>query len=275
MGDKTSSKENAKKQAPKWAMEPFKYFLNQTEYLSQILFLTIKGISVLRAMPQTVKAVAMAEDMQNDTDYENKLAEAEKSAKLAQMEIDREFPIVHAQAIVSLWSFLEALIHSFIVEWVRNNPQAFKFNEIHKLRIRLGEYEQLRDYERYNYIVELLEKDIAIGLRNGTTRFEALLKPFGLSGEIPENIRRDIYELGQVRNIIVHRAGVVDRELLDACPWLDLAFGDEIRVSHKMFKNYVIATHQYVTLIICRVGEYFDVDMNDHREQVLKNSTKT
>lgn len=274
MDGNNDQQQNVKKRAPQWAMEPFEYFLSQTEHLCQVLHLTIQGISVLRSMPKVVSAVAKATDMHDGAEHEEKLAAAERQAELAQTEVDRGFPFVHSQAVVGLWSYLEALFHSFLVEWLRNDPQALRCQQVQKLRIRLGDYEQLHGYERYEYVVELLEKDIAIGLRNGTTRFEALLVPFGLSGEIPEDIKRDIYELGQVRNTIVHRAGVVDRQLLDACPWLGYSFGDEIQVSHAMFGTYMVATHRYVVLVICRVGEYFGVDMSDEEEGILASSAE-
>ena len=58
MNSNSDQKENKQKRAPNWAMEPFEYFLDQTEYLSQILHLTIRGISGLRGIPKIVEVVA-------------------------------------------------------------------------------------------------------------------------------------------------------------------------------------------------------------------------
>ena len=242
---------------------PFKNYLEQIGYLTEFLELTQQGISVLRAMPKIVKVVAHAEGESRGSEYEKKLEIAEKSADLADRELATGFPILHSQVTVSLWGYLEALIKDFVTEWLMNEPSSFQVAELQKLKIKLGMYEQLEGYYRYNYIVELLENEVAAGLRNGTTRFEAMLKPFGLEGEVPKDIKRDIYELGQVRNIIVHRSGIADRQMLSACPWLDLTPGQTVQVSPKMFDRYLNATTNYVTLLIYRIGEHFGADMSD------------
>ena len=75
-----------------------------------------------------------------------------------------------------------------------------------------------------------LEAEFAAGLRNGVERFEVMLKPFGLDGSVPEKLRRDMFEFGQIRNAIVHRGGHVDRQLSNACPWLGFAVGEELPI---------------------------------------------
>lgn len=52
----------------------------------------------------------------------------------------------------------------------------------------------------------------------GVARFETLLALVELSGAIDEEHRKGLFELQQVRNVIVHRAGIVDRRLREQCP---------------------------------------------------------
>lgn len=272
------NQEAVKKGAPKWSTTPFRDYIEQVEYLFEFLELTRQGISVLQAMPKAVEALALAEGENRSSDsfpgskYERTLNIAEKSADLAARELATGFPILHSQAVVTMWGYLEALIKVFIAKWLMNEPSAFQVPEIRRLKIKLGVYEQLQGYDRYEYIVELLEKEVAVGLRNGTTRFEEILKPFGLEGEIPKDAKRGIYELGQVRNVIVHRSGITDRQILSACPWLDLTAGEKIHVSPEMLGRYFEATMIYVTLLIFRVAEYFGVDMSDQRAELLAST---
>ena len=120
----------------------------------------------------------------------------------------------------------------------------------------------------------MLEKELGAGLRDGVTRFEAILDPFGLSGELPASLRREIYELGQVRNLIAHNASKVDRRFADACPWLEVKTGDELYVSRDMVSKYCSVTGAYIALIICRVGEHFGVDMSDARLSIFEEFEK-
>ena len=101
-----------------------------------------------------------------------------------------------------------------------------------------------------------------------------MLEPFGLSGELPASLRREIYELSQVRNLIAHNASKVDRRFIDSCPWLGVKIGDEFIVSRDMFERYNYVTTVYATLIICRVGEHFGVDMSDDVFSILEEFEK-
>jgi hypothetical protein len=161
------------------------------------------------------------------------------------------------------------MVRATIVAWLENDAQSFKIDVIGKLRVRVGEYETLGQDEKYHYIAQLLESEVAAGLRNGVDRFEALLKPFGLDGPIPEKLRRDIFEFGQIRNVIVHRGGHTDRQLSIACPWLEFPLGEELPVGRAHFDRYRGAAHSYVVLLICRVGERFGHDVTTRKEGVF------
>jgi len=218
-----------------------------------------------------IKQTLDEENKQKDKESnQKKLVHAKRTAELAENEIKTGFPLLHALAVVNLWTFLEALIHSFMCSWIKNIPNSLLIDPIPKLKIKIGDYERLNKAERISYIAELLDKELGAGLRHGVNRFEVLLEPLGLSGSIPDWVRRDIYELAQVRNAIVHRIGVTDRQLKNECPWLKLKLGDEIVVTHKMFTNYMEAAHSYVTELIYRVGEKYGVDMSKERSHLQK-----
>ena len=90
-------------------------------------------------------------------------------------------------------------------------------------------------------------------------------KPFGLSGPVDDNVRRDLFELNQIRNAWVHRSGFADRRLVESCPWLNLKVGDAIRIDHKTTERYYNSVMAYALELIVRNGEYFGVDMSTVR----------
>jgi hypothetical protein len=164
---------------------------------------------------------------------------------------------------------LGSAVLEFVTEWFENQPDALQTEPVCKLRVRVGDYELLRADERFAYLAALLDREVSAGIRNGTERFESLLRPLGLDGPVPKSLAKDIFELGQVRNGVVHRGGRVDRKLAESCPWLDLKPDDELKVSQDMFRRYSVAATQYLILLICRVGERFGVDMTENRQQVF------
>jgi len=256
--------------APKWATQPFRDFMERTERIDQLIDLSIKGISMLRGVPKIVEVLAKVErGSAKEDDYS--VRRAKKAAKLAQREVDEGFPLLHAQATIALWSTLEATIRLFIVRWLQNYEQAMEVEAIQKLRVKIGDYECLEGGDRFFYILDRLDQELSAPLKNGITRFELLLEPFGLSGPVDEDVKRNLFELNHVRNSLVHRSGFADRRLIDSCPWLKLTVNDPVKVDHEMMRNYFISVMKYITELIARVGERFGVDMAEVRCKLKTN----
>ena len=78
-----------------------------------------------------------------------------------------------------------------------------------------------------------------------------------MSGSVEEHVKRTLFEMNQVRNVLVHKRGIADRRLVEACPWLNLSLGDSVKVDHKMFQRYDEAVQKYVLTIMDRVSERF------------------
>jgi len=246
------------------AADLFELFLKDSQRLMQVVALSSKGISIIRSMPKVEEALAKVKGISDSEDSKERALRANEEAKLAERECDDDFPLLHGWAIIGLWALLEDLIKGFIAEWLKGNKEARNVDEIKRLKIRLGEYESIPKGERYLFVAELLEKEIGTGLRAGTTRFEALLRPFDLSGEVPEIIHRLIFEMGQVRNLIAHRGGRVDRTFKTTCPWISFKIGSQLTVSRHMLSAYYEAVHIYVTILICRAGSKSGKDMTEY-----------
>jgi hypothetical protein len=185
--------------------------------------------------------------------------EFERIAKLAHREVDHGFPLLYGQAAIAMWSSLEALIRSLIAQWLLNTPEAWQLDAVKKLRVKLGDYESLDRFERCLWITDLIDQEVSGPLRNGVNRFESLLQPFGLSGSIDPEWRKTLLELSQVRNVLVHRNGTVDRKLIDACPWLKLKLGDHLMVTDSMWHAYSQTIARYVGELIQRVRVRLDL----------------
>ena len=103
-----------------------------------------------------------------------------------------------------------------------------------------------------------LERNLKANERFGVNRIEVLLSVMGLPGqEIPEEVKRNIFEMQQVRNTIVHRGSIADKRLVEACPWLGLVPGAIIRVTHEDYRRYVRSVDDYVVGLINRARAHF------------------
>ena len=182
-----------------------------------------------------------------------KISEAQAVSDLAQSEIDNGFPLLHEQATVALWSSLEALVRRLISLWLVNHRESWQVEEIRRLKIGIGDYESLELLDRCYWVADMFDQEAGGPLRKGAARFESLLAPFGLSGPIPEEVRRALFELCEVRNSVVHRRGFVDKRLLDTCPWLGRSLGEKLTIKHEMWSAYEKAVGGYVLELIERM----------------------
>jgi hypothetical protein len=247
----------------KWATECLRSFIDDQHQVEQLMHLSMRGISILRAMPKALDALAKADPDEYSTDDAwRRRKSIQETSELAQSEVDTDFPVLHAQAAISLWGAMEVLIRTLVAKWIQNRPDVFQLEIMKKLRVRLGEYESLSSEERAFYIADLIEIELSAGLKLGVGRFETLLEPFGLSGAVPDAVRRTIFELSQIRNVLVHRRGIADRRLVQQCPWLGLAIGDRVTISHGRYTAFRFAAMTYAMEILqrlrCRHGRERD-----------------
>jgi hypothetical protein len=253
---------------PDWAGPPFRRFLEDQRQVLIFYQLAIEGISIIYYRFQRVEE--LAEELKklnkksgiesaHEPDEIKEHEEMKKRAEYARREAEQGFPVLNEQATVNLWSALETLVKDLVACWIENVPTARQSEAVRKVRIRLADYEAMSAEERSFYLIDELERDLGAPLRQGVNRFEVLLTLFGLSGELEDDLRRELFELSHVRNVIVHRRGIADRKLVDACPWLALKTGDRVTVTSDAHHRYFDAVHEYGTVLVNRVNRYFAV----------------
>jgi len=258
--------EKKKNKVPAWALQPFEDSLERLKETQVTLMLAIKGISGIRGIPKIIKALAIIKSETGKLDDEDikrlGLAKeeadlAQREADLAQREVDKGFPLLHAQALISLWGILESLVHTFLADWLTHESTAKEIEVVKKIKIKLTEFEVMDSQERNYYIIQTLEQQLAASYKKGILRFEILLDIFGFRGGIDNQVKRDILELQQIRHVLVHRHGVIDKKLKEACPWIHLKVGNKIRVTQKDMMRYSLAVDKYVAELVRRVALHF------------------
>lgn len=256
-----------KPKAPDWALSPLEEFVNQSERLAIVVRLSVQGMSMAKALPKVMEALRRADGEELDADLHEK---AVRDAEFVEKERSEGFPVVHGQAVLSLWSLLELAVKDLIAAWIRNNPDLLLTPPISSLKMKIGDYLMIDEDEKYLFFVDVIERDIGAGIKNGINRFESLIDAVGLSGVTPRKMNDVFFEFGQVRNALAHQGNRADKKLIANCPWLNLEVGKDLRVNSEMFQKYQKASLSYATLLICRTAEKFGVDMQFETEGILK-----
>lgn len=257
---------------PDWAFEPIRNFRDHTTEILDVLHLSCSGISMHRNRPDMIKWSAKVDEFlerigekkehsrHDHGGTQDLLDEAERQANLAKQELEKGFPLLHAQALISCWTALEVYVENLLVAWLENDPTALEAEAVGKLKIPLWEYHQMDGRERNLHIVQLLQREQSGPLAAGVTAFEVQLRPFGLGGEVDRDISKDIFEASHLRNVLVHRRGVADRRLLNACPWMDLKLGEPVVMSQDEFARLTLAITHYAVIIHDRVRQHFGLE---------------
>jgi hypothetical protein len=168
-------------------------------------------------------------------------------------EIKTDFPFLNSQYVVHLWGSLESLVMSSLAATIHNEPAFLDLKEIKRIKISVSEYEKLGPYDRAYYLIKQLDNSLDGPFKRGVERFEGLLKVFGLDGDVPDTIKKTLFELQQVRNVLVHKGGIVDLSLVGSCPWLGLSVGENFKIDLDKLKIYFDSVFDYVTLLIDRL----------------------
>jgi hypothetical protein len=231
----------------------------------------MRGISGLRGVPEAIKVLREVYDQKEQKEKEESparelipLEEAQAIADFAQSEVDKGFPILHAHALVGLWGTIEVMVEDLIIAFLINEDALLKRDAFSKVRIPLADFEGLEKEERMRLLVVELERASGLNRKFGVDRFESLLGPIDLSGTVEPDIRKEVRALHHIRNIVVHRASVADRRMVEGCPWLNLQIGEKVVVTHDVINRSNKALVGYVVELIHRVGDRFGVDTRNN-----------
>lgn len=205
-----------------------------------------------------------AEDL---VDYSSRLKSTEQLAEVARREIDEDHPLLNALATVYCWSILDSFIRDYLALWITRRPSSRKVEPLQRIRIYFGEYESLNPHERNHYIIGRMAEELGVNRKHGLYRFRLLLEPFGLSFKLSNNLERDLIELQNVRNIIVHRNGLVDRRFQDACPWIKQNIGSKIIIDTQQNMAYYLAANAVIVNLIYEVGSIYGVDYEKEKAE--------
>ena len=242
---------------PEWAAKPFEDFRAFHGRTSDLLHLCREGIFFLGARPplnDALNSVARSDDEKVSVQDEEL---AKRNAKLAESEGRADHPLLHAQAVILLWTGLEALVRDFFSTWLENVEAARSVETLRRTKVRLGEFESLAGSERYAFMLDALEETLGTRPSAGIERFETLFRTFGLSSSLPEGVPETLFELAHVRHLLVHRRGVADKRFAEALPRFGCEVGGEIRISHAHYHRYYDAVDRYVFELIQRLRAHF------------------
>ncbi len=256
---------------PRYAANPLQRFREYVTDSTQLLRLSIMGIHMLIEIPDTLRFIEQHEPPRDPPEdpaehqekFQQQLRLAEEAAQFAKRECKSGFPLLHAHTVVGLWSAFVSAIEDAVAGMLMNEPDLLQLEIFSKVRIPLADFEALEKQERMRVLVQEIEKNNNLVRRQGVDGFEALFAHVNLSGAVDPEVKKSIWELSHVRNVIVHRGSVADRRLVQSCPWMGLKVGDHVTVTKEALGRYFDALGEYLLTILRRLCIKYEVDYEE------------
>jgi len=240
------------------ALEPANYFLRYVRESGELVELSMRGTFLLTQQPALTKAMLELDEYRAgelNPDREHVLQDASRLADLAQRELQRDFPLLNAHAIVGVWGALESWIGDMCCRWVGLFPDRCDWGN---RRIKVSPDDLLSDDpgQKAQVLLATLKADLKADEKLGVNQFESMLRPLGLSGPVPKLISDALFRMQQIRHIYAHRAGIADAVFVERCHSLmDCAVGERVHVDGKQMSVLTSAAVQYSHILHLRVED--------------------
>jgi hypothetical protein len=160
---------------------------------------------------------------------------APSDAAFAQEEIDQGFATIFAHHTIAVWAAVETTLEQIVVSFLLRHPTARSRILAAAPTLKPGTIrtDTLPNAKRVVRRWQAsLEDPSALG------RTLEMLSALGFEATLPDKARRDLDEMGAVRNVMLHRAGFADAELLQRCPWFEVTKGARLTISQPMMDRY-------------------------------------
>ncbi|MCZ6453166.1 MAG: hypothetical protein O6909_02890 [Alphaproteobacteria bacterium] len=240
-------------------VRPYEQCIDYLDEQGKLLRVSIRGTSILRGAPRLIEVLNKVnlQDLNEENEgqmeeAETKLRLAKTDAEFARQQIDSGFPILFSNSIIGIWGALERLISDIFVAHLRNHPHLLEMQPFSRVRLSISDFHRMTELERYRYIFREIERNTKATNHPGIARFESMLDILGLAGRTNKQIRRNLLELYYVRNLLVHRGGIVDQQFIDNCPWKRVRSGNKLPLRHRDYKRYMKSADEYIARLVRR-----------------------
>ncbi|MEO8015507.1 MAG: hypothetical protein ABI642_15305 [Polaromonas sp.] len=229
--------------------EPFnRILLVRQNALDEAIEVCCHGIANTCDLPYPVDALALVRKTPPEA-ASKQIEYAKTLACTAQREMETGFGSIFEMATVLLWGALETAVRDFVTLWLAKHPQARESDVLGRIKLRFADFTSLSTEELHESVVGQIERETAAHLKKGMDRFDALLSAARISVPVEAALRQPLLALSEVSNVLVHKAGTVDRRLAQSCPWLELKERGTMRVSRDRYMKYNRSVGNYAACI--------------------------
>ena len=238
---------------PKEVLTLFQRYTDYAKDTNAVTKLSVQALSLTQDMLGILYTILPSVEGDKKTVIENKISGLEKNAEIAAREVKSGYSTIFSQALVANWAALETLMEDLTILWLVCGSAGLNNEVFQKVKFTLAIYEELTKEERMQYLLKEAMRFQGTDMKSGISRFETPLDWVGLGGSVDKQVKTDMYEFSQIRNLIVHRMCIVDKKFHEACPNISPGVGKTLYINMEQFSRYSGAAIDYAGIIAKRV----------------------
>lgn len=160
---------------------------------------------------------------------------APDDASFAKKEIDAGFPTICAHHTIAVWAAIETTIEQIFTSYLlkATNSNELLLALAPNLNSKKVKTDTLSSAKRAVKMWEATFYD-----PSNISRALTMLAALGFKANISQQVKQDLDEMSETRNIILHRAGFLDETFLKKCPWFDLPVDRHLKIDQNMMDRY-------------------------------------
>lgn len=223
-------------------------YINEVQ---QVITFSPKAATITEQLPNILNAIpveSLGWSKEHVDEWHKMKVVYEKLSTTASVQISDNFNQNYSLGAVLLWGAVEVLICDVLKQIIKDYPNLLEKQSIRKIKISLSDFMELSDDERRHYIVRELMTEHCVGY--GSKRYESLLNIFDIKIKIGVRNQKSLYELQNVRNVIVHHRGIGDSTLIKRCGTKKYKIGKRVKIRNHDFNRYLKAVVAYATSLI-------------------------
>lgn len=219
-----------------------------------LLGLIERGTTVLAGFPTylaVTEPIIRAHSPQTMEAFSRLVSAARGDAKLADRYLSDGLRISHAHACVAFWSGLESTIEDTLINHVQRVSDARQRIESQCPKLGKDLDADLSNPRHARVLVRRWEAQLKI--ESVIARQMRQLKAFSLDFSLSSASASRLNELCEVRNVLLHRKGVVDETFIKKVPTTKLVGGSKYEIDRAGVESFYNACAEYAVGLLGRV----------------------
>jgi hypothetical protein len=170
------------------------------------------------------------------------IKQSREQSPFAAEEMSTGFKTICGHSAIAIWAGIETAIEQMLVNHIQKLPDIKELMALVAPALKLEKVQTTTEADARRSVRKW---EAALDDPDALVRAIKMLGAVGLEIELPEKDHRLLVEISEVRNVLLHRGGVIDRGFIAKCPWLGVKTGDELVIDEARLEEFTDAAQAF------------------------------